>query len=107
MAYSERVKQAKLEALRQRRGPRRGGGSYRLPHTILLGTAAVVFALWWLVREFELDVDELLGFLGVSLMFVLGAALLGMFGFGVLLLLRRLRGKPPAEPLRGPDEEPR
>ena len=107
MAYSERVKQAKLAALRQRRGRRRGGGSNRLPRTILLGTAAVVFALWWLVREFELDVDELLGFLGVSLMFVLGAALLGMVGFGLLLLLRRLCGKPPADSLRGPDEEPR
>ena len=97
MAYSERVKQAKLEALRQHRGRRRGGASYRLPRTILLGAGAVVFALWWLVREFELDVDELLGFLGVSLVFVLGAALLGIFGFGLLLLLRRLRGKPAVE----------
>lgn len=92
MAYSERVKQAKLEALRQRRGRLRRGGAQRLTRTILLGTAAVVVALWWLVREFELDVTELWGFLGVSLMFVLGAALLGVVGFGLLLLGRRLRG---------------
>ena len=104
MVYSERVKQAKLEALRQRRTRLRRGSDSRLPRTILLGTAAVAFALWWLVREFELDVAELAGFLGVSLMFVLGAALLGAVGFGLLLLVRRWRGKPPADLAQRLDE---
>ena len=90
MEHSDRVKQAKLAALRQRRGrpPRRRN---RLARTIGLGTVAVTLALAWLVREFQLDVDELLGFLGVSVLFVLGFAACGALGFAVLWLIRRFR----------------
>ncbi len=88
MAHTQRVKQAKLAALRRRRVG--GRPSSRLARTILLGTVAVAFALAWLVREFGLDVQELLSYLGVSALFVLGVAGCGLVGFGVLWLVRRL-----------------
>lgn len=91
MAHTQRVKQAKLAALRRRRVG--GRPSARLARTILLGTAAVALALLWLVREFGLDVQELLGYLGVSALFVLGFAACGVLGFGVLWLIRRLRAR--------------
>ena len=91
MQPGERVKQAKLEALRRRRAPPKRTTSNRLVRTILLGSAAVVLALAWLVREFQLDVDELLGFLGVSALFVLGFAACGVLGFALVWLVKRLR----------------
>lgn len=96
----QRVKQAKLEALRRRAGRpedgrRRSGvrraGNNRLLRTIGLGSVAVVLAIAWLVREFQLDVDELLGYLGVSVMFVLAFAACGAAGFALLWLIKRMR----------------
>jgi hypothetical protein len=91
MDHSDRVKQAKLDALRRRRiGPSRAA-SNRLLRTIGLGTAAVVLALFWLAREFQLDVDELFGYLRISALFVLGFAVSGALGFAVLWLVRRFK----------------
>ena len=91
MEPSARVKQAKLEAVRRRRAAPKRAASQRLVRTILLGSVAVVLALAWLVREFQLDVDELLGFLGVSVVFVLGFAACGVLGFALVWLVKRLR----------------
>ncbi len=65
----------------------------RLARTIGLGVVAVALALVWLVREFQLDVQELLGFLGVSVVFVAAFAVLPAAGFAILWLLKRVRGK--------------
>jgi hypothetical protein len=89
---------------RQRRRVRQGtlqnrrleaGKPNRVGRTVLLGTLAVAFALFWLARELELDRDELLGYLRTSLLFVsllisasvVGAACLWL----IKLLIRRLR----------------
>jgi hypothetical protein len=90
----QRVKQAKLEALRRRRtGLRRAGSSNRLVRTVGLGSLTVLLAMVWMVREFELDIDELLGYLGVSVMFVLGFAACGVVGFGSIWLVKRVRAR--------------
>ena len=91
MEPGSRVKQAKLEALRRRRARPKRATSNRLVRTIGLGTATVALALAWLVREFQLDVDELLGFLGASALFVLGFAACGVLGFALVWLIKRLR----------------
>lgn len=91
MEHSQRVKQAKLEALRRRRAPAKRTTSNRLVRTILLGSAAVVLALAWLVREFQLDTDELMGFLGVSAVLVLASAACGALGFALVWLIKRMR----------------
>jgi len=87
---------------RQRREQERGKGTVqnrrleagkrnRLGRTILLGTVAVAFALFWLARELELDRDELLGYLGTSVLFVGVLIAFAVLGAGVLWLVKRLR----------------
>lgn len=61
----------------------------RLTRTVLLGTVALAVALWWLVREFEVDIDTLLDYIlasGVLVLGVVGAALLLVV---VIKLMRR------------------
>jgi len=73
-------------------GNRRGsGGGPRLVRTILLGTVAVAFAVYWLAQSYGVDLDELLGYLRTSLLFVGFFALVGLAGGCLLWLLRRLR----------------
>jgi len=64
----------------------------RLGRTILLGTLAVALALVWLARELQLDPHELLGYLGVSVLFIAIPIVLGLLAaFAVRLLKRGLR----------------
>ncbi len=63
----------------------------RLARTIVLGAVAVVFALFWVARELELDRDELLDYLGASALFVAILIGLGVLGAVVLWLIKRLR----------------
>jgi uncharacterized membrane protein len=59
--------------------------------TIGLGTVAVAFAIYWLALEYGVDIDELLGFLGFSAIFVgmiVGLALLAGF---LLWAVKRFR----------------
>lgn len=61
----------------------------RLVRSILLGTIAVVFSIYWLGRSFDVDWQELLGYAATSFGFIavfIGAALL------FALLIRVLRG---------------
>ncbi|MDH3643301.1 MAG: hypothetical protein OES38_14460 [Gammaproteobacteria bacterium] len=87
---------------RQRRNQERGKGTVhnrrlgagkrnRLGRTILLGTVAVAFALFWLARELELDRDELLGYLATSVLFVAVLIACAVLGAGLLWLIKRLR----------------
>ena len=64
----------------------------RLVRTIALGTVAVAFAIYWLALEYGVDTDELVGFLGLSVLFValiVGLALLGGF---VLWIVKKYLG---------------
>ena len=87
----QRLKEAKLEALRVRRRASRVSAGRSAGRTIGLAALLVVLAFAWLVREFQLDMDELLGFLGVSALFVLGAAVCGIAGFVLLWLMKGRR----------------
>lgn len=72
---------------KRRMEPRRRG---RLARTILLGTVAVAFSLFWVARELELDTEELLGFLGASAVFVGLMVILGLVGAAAVLIFKRL-----------------
>lgn len=85
------VERRRLElgnTLRKRRLESRRRG--HLARTILLGTVAVAFALFWLARELELDRQELMGFLGTSVLFVGLMVVLGLVGAAAVLILKRL-----------------
>ena len=70
------------------RAPRRGN---RLARTILLGTLAVAFCLYWLGESFGVDWADMRGYLLTSLLFVAVPAVLALSGTLVLLVVRRLR----------------
>ena len=91
---------ARLAENRQRLGSRR---QRRLMRTLLLGTLAVAAAIYWLAREYGMDMAELAGFLWASLAFVAGLAIAALAGAALLRAARRLfaragRGKPPRGP---------
>ena len=77
----------------ERRRPARGRRALpgHLARTILLGAGAVVFSIWWLARELGLDKAELKGFFLTSLLFVGLFVGLGLFGWGALWMVGRLR----------------
>lgn len=62
-----------------------------LARTILLGCIAAALGIWWLGRAYDVDNDELLGYLFSSVVFVAVTAILGIAGAVVLSLLRRRR----------------
>lgn len=78
------------EIQRQLAGPGLGRQQVRharLVRTIGLGTVAVAFAIYWLAHEYGADLRELLGFLGLSALFVglfAGLALLAGFLLGAI-----------------------
>lgn len=62
-----------------------------LARTVLLGCIAAALGIWWLGRAYEVDNEELLGYLFSSIAFVAVAAILGIAGAAALSLLRRRR----------------
>lgn len=72
----------------QRSGSRGWG---RLSRTIVLGSVAAAFALYWLAESYGADSEALLGYLETSLVFVLVFALAGAVLGGSLLALGALR----------------
>lgn len=62
-----------------------------LARTILLGCIAAALGIWWLGRAYDVDNDELLGYLFSSVVFVAVTAILGIAGAVALSLLRRRR----------------
>ena len=94
-------KLGKADAVRRRlaaRGRPRAISHRRLTRTLLLGTAAVAAAVYWLAVEYEVDMRELAGYLGGSLLFVALFAALAVAGAVLYRALRRLaprRRKPP------------
>ena len=63
--------------------------SGRLTRTVLLGSVAVAFAIYWLAQSYGVDTAELLGYLKTSLAFVLFFALFGILA-GMLIWLVRI-----------------
>lgn len=96
----------KAEALSRRLARRsrpRGVNHRRLTRTLLLGTLAVAAAIYWLAVEYAVDMRELAGFLGTSVLFVILFTALAIFGALVLRALRRLQNRS----RRPPEERPR
>ncbi len=67
--------------------------SRRLARTIVLGSLAVAAALYWLARSYGVDLDEMLGYLRASVLFVGFFALFGVLAGLTLYLLRSFRNR--------------
>ena len=65
--------------------------SARLTRSILLGTVAVAFAIYWLADSYDADTQALLGYLQTSLLFVGFFAAVGIVCGALFWLLRALR----------------
>jgi apolipoprotein N-acyltransferase len=63
--------------------------SGRLTRTVLLGSVAVGFGIYWLARSYGVDTAELFGYLKTSLAFVLFFALFGVLA-GMLIWFVRM-----------------
>ncbi len=91
----ERKLQQAQEIQRRLAGPGLGKQHVRharLVRTIGLGSVAVVFAIYWVAREYGADTEELLGFLGLSVLFVgLFAGLALVAGFLLWIVKRIVR----------------
>ena len=62
-----------------------------LGRTILLGCITAALGIWWLGRAYEVDNEQMLGYLMSSVAFVALMAVLGVAGAAVLWLVRRRR----------------
>ena len=89
MVSQHRLRRQRQSTVQKRRLER--SRHARLARTIALGTVAVVFALFWVARELELDRDQLLDYLGTSALFVAILIGSGVVGAVVLWLIKRLR----------------
>ena len=65
--------------------------SSRLTRTVLLGSLAVAFGVYWLADSYGVETDELLDYLRTSVAFVLFFALFGVLGGMVIWLIRMSR----------------
>lgn len=73
------------------RGSRRGNA--RLLRTIVLGSVAVVVAIYFLARSYGADPAELLRYLGASALFVAVFAATGILASLLLRALKNLRDR--------------
>ena len=71
----------------------RGIDHRRLARTLSLGTLAVAAAIYWLAVEYDVDMGELAGYLGGSVVFVVLFAALAIGGAVVLRVARKLQGR--------------
>lgn len=63
-----------------------------MARTIVLGTLAAAAGIWWLARAYDVETSQMLGYLGGSAAFVVGAIAAAVGGaVGVRLLRRRRR----------------
>ncbi len=85
----QRLKQAQAIQRKLAGSGRRKPRQSRLVRTIALGTVAVAFAIYWLALEYGVDTDELVGFLGLSVLFVGGIVGLALFGGFVLWIVKK------------------
>lgn len=73
--------------------PRSNQQHRRLVRTIVLGTVAVAFGIYWLAGELGMDRQELLDFARTSAFMVGGLVVLALLGAGVLRGLKKLFGR--------------
>lgn len=71
----------------------RGIEHRRLARTLSLGTLAVAAAIYWLAVEYDVDMGELAGYLGGSVVFVILVAGLAIGGAVVLRVARKLQNR--------------
>ena len=86
----------RADAVRRRLAGRRrprGFDHRRLARTLFLGTLAVAAAIYWLAVEYGVDMRELTGYLGASVLFVVLFAALAIGGAVVLRVARRFRSR--------------
>ena len=78
-----------LEDKKGKTGATRMSG--RLTRTVVLGSIAVAFGVYWLAQSYGVDTAELLDYLKTSLAFVLFFALFGMLAGMLIWLIRASR----------------
>lgn len=78
-----------LEDKKGRTGATRLSG--RLTRTVVLGSIAVAFGIYWLARSYGVDISELVDYLKTSLAFVLFFALFGVLAGMLIWLIRASR----------------
>ncbi len=71
-------------------GRHRGLDHRRLTRTLLLGTVAVAAAIYWLTVEYDVQMGELVGFFGASILFVLMLTAVSVAGAFVFCIIKRL-----------------
>ncbi|HEY5647499.1 MAG TPA: hypothetical protein VIS76_16225 [Pseudomonadales bacterium] len=74
-------------------GPGKSRLGARIARTVVLGSVAVAFGIYWLARSYGVDLEELLDYLKASLAFVLFFALAGALAGLVIWLAGRLRDR--------------
>jgi len=65
----------------------------RTTRRVLIGAALAVAAITWLIRELDLDGEQMLGFLTGSVVLVAAAAGAGILVVLSIKLVRRVRGR--------------
>jgi hypothetical protein len=80
-----------VDSLLDPKSSKRGRAAGRLARTILLGTVAVAFALYWLADSYGVETADLVSNLKTSLIFVAVFVGTGVVGGLLLWLLRRAR----------------
>ena len=79
------------DATMKSRFPRRAKKD-RLIRTVVLGAITVLLAIVWLARELGMDRDELLGYLGTSLLFIGLTIGLAVVAVGLIWLIKKMLG---------------
>ena len=79
-------------------GTKKGGAGKsrngaRIVRTVMLGSIAVAFGIYWLARSYGVEAAELLTYLKASIAFVGFFALTGVLAGLVLWLVGRFRGR--------------
>lgn len=77
---------------RKGKGPGSGMGA-RLVRSVVLGSVAVAFAIYWLAQSYGVDWRELLDYLKASIAFVLFFGLAGVLAGLVIWMIGRFRGR--------------
>ena len=70
-------------------GRRRGFDHRRLSRTLLLGALAVAASIYWLAVEYGVNMGELVGYLGASVLFVIALAAVSLAGAVALWGVKR------------------
>ena len=62
-----------------------------MTRTIVLGTLAAAAGIWWLARAYDVETSDMLGYLGTSVLVVVGTIVAAIAGAAALRVTRRRR----------------